>query len=1108
MKSIGITILASLLCLPSIKAQNWVEMMEDNNTNFYEIQSRFKQYFNGKKREKGDGWKPFKRWEYFMEPRVYPSGKRFDAAIIWKEMAKYKSNQRNAPNQVQGVANWQPMGPTDWTNTTGWNPGLGRINGITVDPVDTSIIYVGAPAGGCWKSTDYGQTWSCLTDTLPVLGVSSIAVDYTNHNTVYIATGDGDASDTYSIGVLKSIDGGATWNTTGLNWTIYQFRRIWKLLMHPLNPDIIYAATNNGIWKTSDGGNNWTNLFSGGFYDIEFKPGDPTTLYITSDQFYKSTDSGLSWTHITNGLPADTLVNRAQIAVSPDQPDWVYFLCGKQSGSQFYGIYRSVNSGNSFVLQTNSPNMFGYASDGSDNSGQSWYDMAITVNPNDATEIYIGGVNVWKSNDAGLTWLIVSHWVHPSSIGYTHADIHFLEAFGKTVYCGSDGGVFRTNNYGGDWSDITTGIQIMQFYRLGNSTQDYNMVIGGAQDNGTNQLKNGSWKHVLGADGMEALVDYTTDQIMFGCIQGGAIRKTMDGGSNWSSVTGTITEYGAWVTPYVMHPTDHNTLFAGYQNVWKTTDGGINWALISTWGSATIKSLAVAPSNPDYIYAANYSDIYMTSDGGSNWSNVTTGLPSNAITYIAVHPDDPQTLWVTLSGFSSGNKVYKSTNGGSSWTNISGSLPNIPANCITVQKNSDENLYLGMDVGVYYRDSTMNDWIPYFDGLPNVIVSELEIQYTAGKVRAATFGRGIWESDTYTPVTVPPIAMFAPDQLTICPGDSVQFINHSINESLNSWVWSFPGGTPNTSTFENPVIHYNTSGIYNVQLSVYNNYGNDTLLKVGMVEVVSATAIDSAITQGFENGWVPYNWELQNPDNDATWSQTSVAGGFGQSVFSAKIDNFNNDLEGDWDALASPVIDMSNTNDATLSFDVAYARYSQTFSDSVAVFSQTSCNGPLTLIYLKGGTDLATAGDNTNAFIPSATEWRKDSVDITALYGEPWVKFFFVNRSGFGNNIYVDNINLTGTGLLQNIEEQMQNNKMFLFPNPFNDEVYLRVDDALTGQVQIRIYNLLGQSIKYLEDVELGKSSYVIQTNDFDPGVYIFRITVDGYTHIRKLIRY
>jgi len=130
--------------------------------------------------------------------------------------------------------------------------------------------------------------------------------------------------------------------------------------------------------------------------------------------------------------------------------------------------------------------------------------------------------------------------------------------------------------------------------------------------------------------------------------------------------------------------------------------------------------------------------------------------------------------------------------------------------------------------------------------------------------------------------------MFAPDQLTICPGDSVQFINHSINESLNSWVWSFPGGTPNTSTFENPVIHYNTSGIYNVQLSVYNNYGNDTLLKAGMVEVVSTTAIDSAITQGFENGWVPYNWELQNPDNDATWSQTSVAGGFGQSVFSDK----------------------------------------------------------------------------------------------------------------------------------------------------------------------------------------------------------------------------
>ncbi|MFQ5335089.1 MAG: WD40/YVTN/BNR-like repeat-containing protein, partial [Flavobacteriales bacterium] len=288
-----------LMSALSTRAQQWVEMMNDPDVNFYDVQSEFNKYFSGKTRQRGDGWKPFKRWEYFMEPRVFPTGERPDPGQVWKEMMRYKSQRsQQSGNQLQGPANWQPMGPTSWTNTSGWNPGLGRINGITVDPVDTSIIYIGAPAGGCWKSTDYGQTWTCLTDTLPILGVSSIAVDYTNHNTIYIATGDGDAVDTRSIGVLKSTDGGLTWNTTGLVWTIYQYRRIFKLLMHPANPDIIYAATNNGIWKTTDAGVTWNNMFSGGFYDIEFKPGDPATLYISSDQFYKSTDSGNSWTQI------------------------------------------------------------------------------------------------------------------------------------------------------------------------------------------------------------------------------------------------------------------------------------------------------------------------------------------------------------------------------------------------------------------------------------------------------------------------------------------------------------------------------------------------------------------------------------------------------------------------------------------------------------------------------------------------------------------------------------------------------------------------------------------------------------------------------------------
>ena len=175
---------------------------------------------------------------------------------MWNEYKKYV--KRNPQISIQTSGNWTPIGPTSWIST-GWNPGLGRINAAAVDPVNPNIIYAGAPAGGIWKSIDDGATWQQpTTDLLPSIGVSSIVIDYINPSIIYIGTGDADATDSYSIGVLKSTDGGLTWIQTGLTWSIAQVRSICKLIMDPVNNNILFAATRDGIYKTINAGNSWS----------------------------------------------------------------------------------------------------------------------------------------------------------------------------------------------------------------------------------------------------------------------------------------------------------------------------------------------------------------------------------------------------------------------------------------------------------------------------------------------------------------------------------------------------------------------------------------------------------------------------------------------------------------------------------------------------------------------------------------------------------------------------------------------------------------------------------------------------------------------------------
>lgn len=813
-----------LLTTTLLYGQNWVELKNDTSANFYEIQDAFYDEWEGKEYEKGNGWKQFKRWEWYMEPRVYPTGERINTQKAYEERQTFEREYGTITTKNNG---WSPLGPSDWQSIS-YNPGIGRINVVAEHPSNPQILYAGSPSGGIWKSTDAGVTWENLNDDFPTLGVSGIAIDHSNPQTIYIATGDKDGSDTYSIGVVKSTDGGTTWNNTGLSHNLTQFVICRELIMHPSDPNTLLVATNEGLYKTTDGGVNWTMSITGSIRDIEYHPGNPSIVYASTDQLLRSTDGGDSFTQINNGLPNAGDVNRMELAVSEDEPGWIYALTGKQNDASFLGLYLSTDNGLTFQLQANAPNLFGYAMAGDDDNGQSWYDMAIDADPSNASTVFVGGINVWKSTNAGVNWTINSHWVYPSNVGYTHADIHELRFFNGNLYCGSDGGIFKTDDSGNNWNDLTPGMEISQFYRLGLSPQNSGITIGGTQDNGSNLLQNGVWTHVRGADGMEADVNPTNANIMFCTSQFGGMYRSTDGGATWNFAFDGNGEDGGWVTPYEAIGT--STVIAGYQNVWKSTNNGNSFVQISSFTSnSTIRDLDVAKSDHDIIYVVQ-NGIQKTEDGGLTWQNVTNNLPNLSVTDIQIHPTHPEIVWLTTSGYNNGEKVYVSTNGGANWQNISQNLPNIPANAIVYQEGTNGGLYVGMDVGVYYTDSTLSNWQAFDLDMPNVIVNELEIHYGANVIRAATYGRGIWESDLFTPSTLPPEADFTNTISEICPTDSITFTDASVNASPG-WTWYFPGGSPSTSTLSSPSVLYPASGSYQVSLVVENVNGTDSIAK-------------------------------------------------------------------------------------------------------------------------------------------------------------------------------------------------------------------------------------------------------------------------------------
>jgi hypothetical protein len=765
---------------------------ESHENNFYKIRSDINDYWQAFDTiPKSRGYKQFKRWEWFWEQRLYPTGKFTD--IEYSIQKKQEKSDRN--KQLAG--NWSIIGPS---NSPGGYAGLGRVN-VSRSPSNENIIYAGAASGGLWRTINNGQTWTTNTDNFASLGISDIVISPSNNNIIYLATGDDDAGSTFSTGVLKSTNGGTTWNTTGLTFQTSQIQKIYKLVMHPTNPQIIYAAGTNGIDKTTNGGTSWTNLISGLYFDIKLKPGDPNTVYIVNADFFKSTDAGSSWEQMTTGFPSSN-ISRIAIDVTSAAPENVYALASNDEFG-FGGFYVSTNSGNTWQNRSNTPNILGWTSTGTDAGGQGWYDLSLAVSPVDENLVYVGGINIWRSENGGTSWALETMWYPINNISTVHADHHDLWFVNgsTTLYSSNDGGIYR-KRLNGNWEWLGNGLQITQFYRMGSSATDSLMIVAGSQDNGTKLRTSEGFSDIKGGDGMDCLIDYQDAQIIYATLPFGALARSDNGGENFQNIKPS-TARGNWVTPVLINPLNPSILYVAYEDVYKTYDRGYNWTKISNFNlpsEEALDFLAISESDTNVIFAGQGDGMLMrTLNRGQTWQ--TINKPVNLwITSIAIHPNDPNRFILSFSGYTPNQRVYQSSDGGNSWQNITGSLPSVPINQVIYEKNSPGRFYAATDIGVYFRDNNNSNWVEFSDGLPNVVVTDMEIQYESKMLRAATYGRGLWE----TPLVQTTIDPDYSGDTNVCRSSTIRYIANSFSGVDNSWVAS--GGTIQGSSNKDTVF--------------------------------------------------------------------------------------------------------------------------------------------------------------------------------------------------------------------------------------------------------------------------------------------------------------
>jgi len=661
-----------------------------------------------------------------------------------------------------GIDSPSQISRTSWTSLGPGNIG-GRIRTIAFDPDDAQKIWVGGVAGGLWKTTNGGTTWTSVSSFLANMAVSSIVFDPVTPNTMFAGTGEGmyNGDAAQGAGILKSTNRGSTWSrlTSTANANFQYVNR----LAISRNGGVLLAATRSGLFRSTNDGTSWTRTLTDEVLDVRYHPTDNNKAVAggRNGKAWRTVNGGASWIPAT-GLPSVAgFDGRVELTYAASSPTTVYISLDRNDGE----VWKSTNGGASYVQKSTGKSYL---------NGQGWYDNAIWVSPKNPNLVIVGGLDLWRSTDGGTTFSQISEWF--SSPPSAHADHHFIAAppnFNgttvRTVYFANDGGIYKATNVNtvtktSGWTELNNRLGITQFYSVAvNPTTNH--VIGGTQDNGTLFFKpsTGSeqWKETFGGDGGYSAADPADPNYFYGSYVYLMLHRSTDGGASADWIYSGIGDANAcalFIAPFVLDPNDPTHMFAGGCRLWRSTNVK---STTPTWtqvkptisGTPAISAIAVAPSNSAVVYVG-YEDgtVWKSTDAGAatpTWNQVSTGLPGRYVSRITVHKTNPNIAYASLGGFSVGN-VWKTSNGGTSWTQSSGSgasaLPAVPVYSLVIHPTNASKLYVGTEIGVFYSENAGSTWHTPSTGPSASPVDELVFSGTT--LYAATHGRGIYKSPT------------------------------------------------------------------------------------------------------------------------------------------------------------------------------------------------------------------------------------------------------------------------------------------------------------------------------------------------------------------------
>jgi hypothetical protein len=723
-------------------------------------------------------------------------------------------------NPSAALGTWTPLGPG--------NIG-GRTRAILINPQNPTIMYAAGVSGGIWKSVDSGASWNPLTDLLMSnIAVSTMAMDPNNPSVIFAGTGEvfpfkqDDDDGQQGAGIYKTIDGGATWSVLGNTGTSSDFIYVSDLVVSPHNGQRVYAATSTGVWRSLDTGNTWTRIFDGTGYENGClnlamrtdQPGD--YLFASCGKFAPaavvrntSADASAGWITVLN----DPHMGRTSLAIAPSNQATIYAfsMCGASSlcGNYYEGLWavnRSTDSGNTWSdrvdnksatsLNTwllSNPTEAAGCYDQASLLNQGWYDNVVRVDPVNPNSVWVGGVDLFRSDDGGATWGIASHWDNSPAKNYSHADHHALVfhpsyngSSNQTLYDGNDGGIFRTSNALAapattnrapcndnsqvQWTTLNNSYAVTQFYH-GLPLPDGATYVGGTQDNGTIKGTDAAgpngWTEIQGGDGGWVAYDPGNPQVIYAEYppdnQHGTplLYKSLSGGAGaWTKVTSGISDKGfQFIPPFIMDPTNSQRLWIGGYKLWRTENTAASWVQVGgTLNPGQVSAIAQSITNPDRLLVGTDSGVIYRLDNARSANSSTPWVSSTSprngyVAWIAFDPTNANIAYATYSSFdaaSGDGHVYKSTDGGATWSKLDGSgasaIPDLPVHTIAVDPTTPSRLYIGTDLGVFATVDGGNSWLKESTGFANVSTEALAINNANGNARlyAFTHGRGAW----------------------------------------------------------------------------------------------------------------------------------------------------------------------------------------------------------------------------------------------------------------------------------------------------------------------------------------------------------------------------